>query len=100
MMFAYWTETPTNKSTTDPLGLLQTRRSTGIEMDARLFIVDVPEGTSRDEVQSRSGRYVEASCGHEGETLKCGFSDECPLDIRNEFRDVYSEVIKLPWAEL
>lgn len=97
-VFAFWTEIPTNVATSDPLNPFQLRRYVDTEMDARLFIVGIPEGTSRHEAKEFGGRYVDSSCDHAGEILKCGFPEQWPIDIRAEFRDAHSRVTKLLWS--
>jgi hypothetical protein len=100
-LFAFWKNIPTNRATgnsNDPLQLpLQRDRS--IEMDALLFIVDIPEETRREEVRTRAFPYVDASRNFEGETLESGFYEEWPRDIRDEFRYADSD-LKRSWARL
>lgn len=88
--FAFWTEIL-------PAGLEDNPNM--VQRDARLFIIDIPEGTSPEEVIRQGGSHVRL-CYRVGETLKSGFCNEWHPDIRDEFRNPDGEVEKLSWPSL
>ncbi len=97
MRFAHWTNIPANRALAGPGGI-PLQRDHSLELDATLFIVDIPEGTPRDEVIKKlmdvCGVGIE-------ETDGLGFQEEWPREIQRQFDslDADSDIIR-SWADL
>ena len=97
MRFAHWTNIVANRAIAGPSGI-PLQRDHSLEMDATLFIVDIPVGMTRQEVIKKL-MDVRGVCIEETDGL--GFQEEWPREIRRQFDslDADSDMIR-SWASM
>jgi hypothetical protein len=98
-VFAVWKSIPTNRATRDLNDPLLLRRDQSIEVDAVLFVVDIPKEAGREVVETRASPYVDASPNFPGETVESGFDEDWPPDVEYEFRHAGLD-LKRSWSTL
>jgi hypothetical protein len=93
MTFAHW------KNITPSTGIVgEDRREIGRDVVARHFIVNIPEGTARDDVVARLLGKLLATGGRVGETDGLGFEEEWPQGIRRQYDSGSCD--RWPWPSL
>jgi hypothetical protein len=94
MIFAHW------KNITPITGVVgECRREVGRDEVAKHFIVDIPEGTARDDVVAKLVEKLLASGENIEKTDGLGFEEEWPQGIRRQFDSGSCRTLSWPSLE-
>ena len=99
MNFAHWRNIRTVTGIiTGPGG--EHRRCVGRDEVAEHFIVDIPEGITKDDVVAKLLRKLLVCGGRIDDTDGLAFEEEWPPEVLRQFRDNMDPTKRLPWSDL